>query len=118
VITTYPGTPYFDEAVETTPHVWTYTAKGGDRLHSLEVDFSTVAEYYKGVPGDYTAYTYTDHLSAAELTGLRDRLEADVRTTLGIPYNSGAPSLRYDHSMGQSAIPSSILRRTGQLTPS
>src|SRR2546422_8578009 len=25
VITTYPGTPYFDEAVETKPGVWTYT---------------------------------------------------------------------------------------------
>lgn len=25
VITTYPGTPYFDEAVETLPNIWTYT---------------------------------------------------------------------------------------------
>ena len=116
VITTYPGTPYLDEAVETSPHVWTYTARSGDRLHSLEVDFATVAEYYKGVPGEYTAYTHTDHLSAAELTRLRDWLEADVRATLGIQYNSGAPSLRYDHSMGQGTIPSSILRRTAQLT--
>ena len=116
VITTYPGTPYFDESVETSPQVWTYSAKGGDRLHSLEVDFAKVAEYYKGVPGEYTAYTYTDQLTAAELTRLRDWLEADVRATLGIPYNSGAPSVQYDHSMGQGAIPSSILRRTGQLT--
>ena len=90
VITTYPGTPYFDEAVQTSPGVWTYTAKGGDRLHSLEVDFARVAEYYKGVPGEYTAYTYTDHLSAVELTRLRDWLEADVRATL-IPYNSVRP---------------------------
>ena len=51
VITTYPGTPYFDDAVETSPRVWTYTAKSGDRLHSLEVDYAKVAEYYKGVPG-------------------------------------------------------------------
>src|SRR5439155_934833 len=52
VITTYPGTPYFDEAVETKPGVWTYTySKTGDRLHSLEVDYREVAEYYKGIPG-------------------------------------------------------------------
>jgi radical SAM superfamily enzyme YgiQ (UPF0313 family) len=112
VITTYPGTPYFDEAIETSPRVWTYTAKGGDRLHSLEVDYAQVAEYYKGVPGEYTSYTYTDHLSATELTRQRDWLEADVRAALGIPYHSAAPSVRYDHSMGQGAIPGNILRRT------
>jgi len=112
VITTYPGTPYFDEAIETSPRVWTYTARSGDRLHSLEVDYATVAEYYKGVPGEYTSYTYTDHLSATELTRMRDWLEADVRTVLGIPYNAAAPSLRYEHSMGQGGIPSSILRRS------
>ena len=73
VITTYPGTPYFDEAVETSPGVWTYTYdKTGDRLHSLAVDYREVAEYYKGVPGEYTSYVYTDHLAAPELVRLRD----------------------------------------------
>jgi radical SAM superfamily enzyme YgiQ (UPF0313 family) len=110
VITAYPGTPYFDEAVETSPRVWTYTAKSGDCLHSLEVDYAVVADYYKGVPGEYTSYTYTDHLSAVALTALRDELEADVRRALGIPYNAAAPTLRYEHSMGQGAIPTSILR--------
>src|SRR5205823_5608509 len=79
VITTYPGTPYFDEAVETAPGVWTYTyPKTGDRLHSIAVDYREVAEYYKGIPGEYTAYTYTDHLTAEELVRLRDDLERDV----------------------------------------
>jgi radical SAM superfamily enzyme YgiQ (UPF0313 family) len=111
VITTYPGTPYFDEAVETTPGVWTYTYhKTGDRLHSLEVDYREVAEYYKGIPGEYTSYVYTDFLSAAELVKLRDWLEADVRATLGIPYNTAAPAVRYEHSMGQGVIPPNILR--------
>lgn len=113
VITTYPGTPYFDEAVETQPGVWTYTyAKTGDRLHSIEVDYREVAEYYKGVPGEYTSYVYTDHLSAKELVQQRDWLEADVRAKLGIPYNVGAPAVRYEHSMGQGAIPMNILRAT------
>lgn len=113
VITTYPGTPYFDEAVETQPGVWTYTyAKTGDRLHSIEVDYREVAEYYKGVPGEYTSYVYTDHLSAKELVQQRDWLEADVRQKLGIPYNAGAPAVRYEHSMGQGVIPANILRST------
>ena len=113
VITTYPGTPYFDEAVETKPGVWTYTyPKTGDRLHSLEVDYREVAEYYKGVPGEYTSYVYTDHLSAEELVKQRDWLEADVRKKLGIPYNTAAPAVRYEHSMGQGVIPANILRST------
>jgi len=113
VITTYPGTPYFDEAVETNPGIWTYTyAKTGDRLHSLEVDYREVAEYYKGVPGEYTSYVYTDHLSAKELVKQRDWLEADVRAKLGIPYNTAAPAVRYEHSMGQGVIPANILRKT------
>ncbi len=113
VITTYPGTPYFDEAVEGQPGVWTYTyEKTGDRLHSLEVDYREVAEYYKGVPGEYTSYVYTDALSSSELVRLRDWLEADVRTQLGIPYNMGTPAVRYEHSMGQGLLPSTILRTT------
>jgi anaerobic magnesium-protoporphyrin IX monomethyl ester cyclase len=113
IITTYPGTPYFDEAVETSPGTWTYTcARNGDRLHSLEVDYRQVSEYYKGVPGEYKSYVWTDHLTAAQLVEQRDNLEAVVRKELGIPYNAGAAALRYEHSMGQGAIPARILRST------
>ena len=113
VITTYPGTPYFDEAEERKPGVWTYTyPKSGDRLHSIEVDYREVAEYYKGVPGEYTSYVYTDYLRPEELVRLRDWLEADVRAKLGIPYNTAAPAVRYEHSMGQGGIPPNIMRTT------
>ena len=116
LITTYPGTPYFDESVESKPGVWTYTyPKTGDKLHSLEVDYREVAEYYKGAPGAYTSYVYTDHLSAKELVKQRDWLEADVRGKLGIPYNAGAPAVRYEHSMGQGAIPSNILKTSSSV---
>ena len=118
VITTYPGTPYFDEAVETKPGVWTYTyPKTGDQLHSLEVDYREVAEYYKGIPGEYTSYVYTDYLTSEELVKLRDWLEADVRAKLGISYNTAAPAVRYEHSMGQGVIPANILRRTSAPHP-
>ena len=111
VITTYPGTPYFDEAVETAPGIWTYTCpKSRDRLHSVEVDYRHIAEYYKGAPGDYTAFIYTDDLTSEQLVACRDRLETDVRQTLSIPFNNANPGLHYEHSMGQSGLPSSILR--------
>ena len=111
VITTYPGTPYFDEAVETSSGIWTYTCpKTLDRLHSVEVDYRQVAEYYKGAPGNYTAFTYTDNLTSEELVSCRDWLESDVRNRLSIPFNSANPGLRYEHSMGQSDLPHSILR--------
>lgn len=113
VITTYPGTPYFDEAVETEQGRWTYTyEKTGDRLHSVEVDFREVAEYYKGVPGEYTAFVSTDYLTAPDLVRLRDWLEGDVRSKLDIPYNQASPAVRYEHSMGQGVIPATILRTT------
>lgn len=111
VITTYPGTPYFDDAVETASGVWTYTSpKNGDRLHSIEIDYRETVEYYKGIPGQYRSYVYTDHLTAEDLVRLRDRLEAEVRSQLNIPFNQSATSMQFEHSMGQGEIPPSILR--------
>ncbi len=111
VITNYPGTPYYDEAEETAPGVWTYTCKKSrDCQHSLDVDFTTTADYYKGDPnGGYHAYVYTDHLSREELVRLRDDVEKTVRERLAIPFNPGAAAVRYEHSMGQ-GLPDFILR--------
>lgn len=117
IITTYPGTPYYDHAV---PHptergIWTYTFEPtGDRLHAYEVDCTEVADYYKGDPdGGYAAYVYTDHLSSQELVAMRDHVERDVRRILGIPFNPSAAAMRYEHSMGQSGkLPPHILRST------
>ena len=105
MITTYPGTPYYDLAVPhaSLPDVWTYThPKTGDRLHAREVDYTVCADYYKGDPnGGYRSFVFTDHLSAEQLVELRDMVERDVRKALNIPFNPGAPALRYEHSMGQ-----------------
>lgn len=116
IITTYPGTPYYDRAVRHPGHddVWVYTYKaGGDRLYSYEVDYTQVADYYKGNPdGGYNAYVYTDHLSAERLVELRDFVERDVRRRCSIPFNAAAPSQRFEHSMGQFGLPPHILRAT------
>jgi len=116
IITTYPGTPYYDEAVrhDSLPGVWTYTyRKTGDRLHAYDVDYTRVAEYYKGNPdGGYHAYVFTDAMTADELVRARDRVERDVRAALGIPFNPSAPAMRYEHSMGQFGLPPNILRQS------
>jgi radical SAM superfamily enzyme YgiQ (UPF0313 family) len=114
VITTYPGTPYYDEALETSPGVWTYTAKRtGDRLHAYDVDYTQISEYYKGEPnGGYHSYVFTDHLRAEEIVKMRDEVESSVRASLGIPFNAAAPAIRYEHSMGQGPMPGFLLRST------
>ncbi|MBI3549657.1 MAG: B12-binding domain-containing radical SAM protein [Elusimicrobia bacterium] len=117
IITTYPGTPYYDRAVRDAkkPDVWVYTYKGnGDRLYSYEVDYTKVADYYKGDPnGGYRSYVYTDHLSAEELVAARDGVERDVRRALKIPFNPSAAAQRFEHSMGQLGLPPRILRVSG-----
>lgn len=119
IITTYPGTPYYDQAVphETKSGIWVYTyPKTGDKLYSIEVDYRTTADYYKGDPeGGYKSFVYTDYVSSEQLVELRDFVEKDVREKLNIPFNPSAPSVRYEHSMGQlGEIPPNILRSTSQ----
>ncbi|MFA6004003.1 MAG: radical SAM protein [Elusimicrobiota bacterium] len=116
LITTYPGTPYYDEAVPLAgrPGVWAYTFPAtGDRLYSCDVDYAQVAEYYKGDPeGGYRSFVFTDQLSPERLVELRDSVEREVRAALGIPFNPARASQRYEHSMGQTELPARILRRS------
>ncbi len=114
IITTYPGTPYYDRAV---PHpsmkdVWVYTfEQNGDKLYSYEVDYTQVADYYKGDPdGGYKSYVFTDALTPERLVELRDKVERDVRRKLNIPFNPGRPAQRFEHSMGQ--LGPNVLRTT------
>lgn len=102
VITPYPGSPYYDYAL---PHEgkpeWVYTSKNGDRLYQEEVNYVEVADYYKGIPGEYTSHVWTDHIDAKTLVLRRNELEEGVRKKLSIPFN-GAPS--FEASMGQSPL--------------
>lgn len=118
IITTYPGTPYYDEAVPHSelPDVYTYTTpKSLDRLHAYDLDFSKVAEYYKGDPdGGYQAFVFTDYLSSSELVSARDWVERSVRSVLEIPFNPNRAASRYEHSMGMAgSLPAHILRASG-----
>jgi anaerobic magnesium-protoporphyrin IX monomethyl ester cyclase len=107
VITVYPGTPYYDGAVPCGDH-YRYEFHG-DALYSTDVDFTKDAAFYKGIPGEYHSFVWTDYLTAGELVGLRDEVEEHVRHKLAIPYPTAAAAVNYEHSMGQ-AIPQSILK--------
>ena len=116
VITTYPGTPYYDDAklYDEKENVWVYEFQG-DRLYSYEVDYMQTAKYYKGDPnGGYQSFVYTEALSPEELVRLRDLSEKSAREKLNIPYPAASKAIRYEHSMGQfgSNLPPNILRRS------
>lgn len=121
VITTYPGTPYYDESVphEKLKNVWTYTYQAtGDRLHSYDVDFMKVADFYKGHSnGGYKSFVFTDALSAERIVALRQWVEDSVRQALNIPYPTARPALQFEHSMGQGAnavLPDYLYHETAQ----
>lgn len=118
IITPYPGSPYYDDAIEE-DGAWVYTySKTGDKLFAKEVNYFETADYYKGDPnGGYTSYVWTKALTREALVQERDRMERDVRRTLNIPFNPSAPALKFEHSMGMSELPSRILRSTKFLTP-
>lgn len=75
IIAVYPGTSYYDEAVQT-DQGWTYTVNG-DRLHSDEIDCRTVANYYKGAPDAYNAFVHTDYLTSRDLVKMRWEAEKE-----------------------------------------
>ncbi len=101
IITVYPGTPYYDYARPTDDGIWTYTEpKNGDRLHAFDVDYLHDAAFYKGTPGDYRSFVYTDALTPDDLCQRRDAVEAEVRSALAIPYPTAQAAVAYEHSMG------------------
>tara|TARA_R110002020_G_scaffold378887_2_gene589920 strand:+ start:2818 stop:4308 length:1491 start_codon:yes stop_codon:yes gene_type:complete len=116
IITTYPGSPYFDEAIKSGDH-YVYTSKlTGDKLYQKPLNYLTEQDYYKGDPsGGYISYVWTDHISAENLVKEREALEREVREKLNIPFYSARPGVKYEHSMGQGNIfiPDFILKKTG-----
>lgn len=113
IITEYPGSPYFDHSTyDDTTSAWIYTEPStGNRLWSSSVDYVKDAEYYKGIPGKYSSYVWTDYLSSLQLVELRDAAEQITRPKLGLSPILITQPTSYEHSMGQS-LPNNILRHT------
>lgn len=108
VITVYPGTPYYDESICIGEPIYRFETNG-DALYSESVDFTKESQYYKGCPGEYKAYVWTDYISREHIVKMRDQVEDQVRTVLGIPYPTSADAIAFEHSMGQN-LPANILR--------
>jgi radical SAM superfamily enzyme YgiQ (UPF0313 family) len=109
IITTYPGCAYYDYARLQEDGLYVFETHG-DKLYTHDVNYATDAMYYKGKPGDYKSYVWTDDLSPERLVELRDAVEAEVRDKLKIPFYAGVAALQFEHSMGQGNIPAQILR--------
>ena len=99
IINVYPGTSYFDESVCIGEPVYKFVTNG-DALYSENMDFHRDMQFYKGAPGDYKSYVWTDYISRERICELRDEVESEVRSKLGIPYATGAAAINFDHSMG------------------
>lgn len=85
IITPYPGSPYYDSATHLHDDIWQYKSPyTGDILYSINVDYTKLSHFYKGIPGHYKSYVYTDYISSNDLVSMRDEVEENVRTTLNI----------------------------------
>jgi len=111
IITSYPGTAYFDEAkFDGNKYIYTQPISG-DKLYQKNLDYINEPDYYKGDPnGGYRAYVWTDYISSEELVIARDNLEKEVRNSLNIPFNYAGASIKFEHSMGQGQISSMIFK--------
>jgi hypothetical protein len=113
IITTYPGSPYFDNA-EKHGDIYIYAdPETGDKLFQSPINYLEDLDYYKGDPeGGYVSYVWTEHLSAEGLVAARGHLEAEVREKLNIPFNPSRPGIIYEHSMGMgnSGMPDHIFK--------
>ncbi len=102
VITVYPGTPYYDHAVHIADDAWCFTTNG-DNLYHHDIDFLQEQAYYKGIPGDYKSFVWTDHLGSEDLVHYRDSIERYVRRELAIPYPETLVA-KYEQTMGQGKV--------------
>jgi hypothetical protein len=82
------------------------------RLWSRDTNYIEDTHYYKGVPGEYTAYVWTDELTPDDLVKLRDEAEKVTRGFLNLAAIQSVAAMQFEHSMGQ-GLPQRILRSTG-----
>jgi len=70
------------------------------KLHTADLDYTKISDYYNGVPGKYNSFVSTDTLSSSDLIKWRDSIETTVRAKFNLPYYTKAEA-SYDKSMGQ-----------------
>jgi radical SAM superfamily enzyme YgiQ (UPF0313 family) len=80
IITPYPGSPYYDDAVKLPDGRYCYT--NHEKLYMQDLDYMKVMDFYKSSPGSYKCYVSTDYMEPARIIELRDSLELDVKSIL------------------------------------
>lgn len=79
IIATYPGSPYHDNTIwNSNKNAWEYTTINGEKLYSLDVDYSTDSVFYKTKTEEYKSYVFTDYLSQDQLIIERLKLEKSL----------------------------------------
>jgi len=69
----------------------------------FSVDYAADIVTYKRRPGEYASHVRTSELSFEKIVGLREEIDHDVRSALGLPAPGAGSDL--DHSMGQMSPP-------------
>jgi anaerobic magnesium-protoporphyrin IX monomethyl ester cyclase len=100
IITVYPGTPYYDDAQPSSDGSYWYMSPNRDHLYMHDVDQFRDENFYKGMPGHYQSYVWTDYLTRQSLLRHRDELETQCRERLNIPWPSTPAARQFEHSMG------------------
>ena len=114
IITPYPGSLYYNKAVQLSGYdnIWVYTSKKHkDNLYMYNVDYTSTDVYYKGVPGEYKSYVYTDCLTVDDLVELREDIATITQESLGLP-NLEMGFTRYDRSVCR--LPPNIMRKSDE----
>jgi radical SAM superfamily enzyme YgiQ (UPF0313 family) len=116
IITPYPGSPYYDDAVRKTvkdnglTECYVYEhPKTEDRLYMQNVNYHEKADYYKGIPGEYKSYVWTDSLNRNEIVEVRDNIENQIRSKLNIPFYPSGEAKKIEIT---GELPDFILRRS------
>ena len=132
-LTIYPGTPIYAKRefigeqnghrVCRYVHKSEHSEENGAILYFEEVDYSSSFSWYKGKPGEYVSHVWTPDLSKTDLVALRDEIEDDVRTKLGIPYPkrfsgdhlSGAENFEHSYGAGVNTQDSRVQLRVPEI---
>jgi anaerobic magnesium-protoporphyrin IX monomethyl ester cyclase len=78
IITTYPGSPYFDDAIKKENYYVYVDPRNGDKLYQAPIDYLSELDYYKGDPDDgYVSYVWTQNISGKEIVEARGKLETE-----------------------------------------
>jgi anaerobic magnesium-protoporphyrin IX monomethyl ester cyclase len=78
IMVPYPGSVIYDHSTPSTKHEGYLREWKG--LYFNQIDYSSADSFYKGKPGEYTCHVRTDELSAKDLIGIREKIEAKLKS--------------------------------------